>query len=195
MLPAINHGNRSIIPLLKSIRFKPRSTASHEKLLQSSLHSLSSNIIFSGIQPTGIPHLGNYLGALQQWVRLQNEAPPNTQFLFSIVDLHAITVNQDAQQLHRWKRQTLATLLAVGLDPERVIIFYQSSVWPPDLEGHPQRRTLVDLLAGTSPYGAHVDPQLHCLYWLSVKDDTMEGERDTRGIARRELVLRIQRPS
>ena len=86
------------------------------------------HVIFSGIQPTGVPHLGNYLGALQQWARLQNDASPSTQLLFSIVDLHAITTNQKAEQLRRWKRETLATLLAVGLDPERCTIFYQSAV-------------------------------------------------------------------
>ena len=91
--------------------------------------STKAHIIFSGIQPTGVPHLGNYLGALQQWARLQNEASPSTQLLYSIVDLHAITINQDADQLRRWKRETLATLLAVGLDPERSTIFYQSAVW------------------------------------------------------------------
>ena len=88
----------------------------------------SQDIIFSGIQPTGVPHLGNYLGAIQQWVNLQNEAAPATRLIFSIVDLHAITVRQDAEQLRRWKRETLATLLAVGLDPERSTIFYQSDV-------------------------------------------------------------------
>ena len=87
-----------------------------------------AHVIFSGIQPTGVPHLGNYLGALQQWVRLQNEALPSTQLLYSIVDLHAITTNQNADELRRWKRETLATLLAVGLDPERSTIFYQSAV-------------------------------------------------------------------
>ena len=91
--------------------------------------SASQNqVIFSGIQPTGVPHLGNHLGALQQWVRLQNEAPHSTKFLYSIVDLHAVTVRQDADRLRRWKRETLATLLAVGLDPERSFIFYQSDV-------------------------------------------------------------------
>ena len=88
----------------------------------------NDRVIFSGIQPTGIPHIGNYLGALQQWVRLQNEALPSTRLLYSIVDLHAITTHQDADQLRRWKRETLATLLAVGLDPERSTIFYQSAV-------------------------------------------------------------------
>lgn len=85
-------------------------------------------VIFSGIQPTGVPHLGNYLGALQQWVRIQDKAPAATKLIFSIVDLHAITVRQDAGQLQRWKRETLATLLAVGLDPQRTTIFYQSAV-------------------------------------------------------------------
>ncbi len=88
----------------------------------------SQDVIFSGIQPTGVPHLGNYLGALQQWVTLQNEATPATQLIFSIVDLHAITVYQDAERLRKRKRETLATLLAVGLNPERSTIFYQSDV-------------------------------------------------------------------
>lgn len=85
-------------------------------------------VIFSGIQPTGVPHLGNYLGALQPWARLQTEASPSTRLFYSIVDLHAITATQDADQLRRWKRETLATLLAVGLNPERSTIFYQSAV-------------------------------------------------------------------
>ncbi|ROW12338.1 hypothetical protein VMCG_00612 [Cytospora schulzeri] len=84
-------------------------------------------VVFSGIQPTGIPHLGNYLGALTQWVRLQNEAAPDTKLLYSVVDLHAITVPQKAAELRRWKREMLAALLAVGLDPKRSIISYQSS--------------------------------------------------------------------
>lgn len=85
-------------------------------------------VIFSGIQPTGVPHLGNYLGALRQWVKLQDEAPPETTLLFSIVDLHAITIKQDPGQLATWRKEMLASLLAVGLDPKRSIIFMQSSV-------------------------------------------------------------------
>jgi tryptophanyl-tRNA synthetase len=87
-----------------------------------------NQVIFSGIQPTGVPHLGNYLGALQQWVHLQNNSPPSTKLLYSIVDLHAITVPQDSRRLRQWKRETLATFLAIGLDPERSVLFYQSSV-------------------------------------------------------------------
>lgn len=85
-------------------------------------------VIFSGIQPTGVPHLGNYLGALRQWVKLQDDAQPGTKLLFSIVDLHALTVPQDASQLKRWRAEAFATLLAVGLDPKRSTIFYQSAV-------------------------------------------------------------------
>ena len=85
-------------------------------------------VVFSGIQPTGVPHLGNYLGALQQWTALQDEAPSSTDLIFSIVDLHAITVQQNTKHLRQWKRETLAALLAIGLDPERCTLFYQSAV-------------------------------------------------------------------
>ena len=85
-------------------------------------------VIFSGIQPTGVPHIGNYLGALRQWVRLQDEASPDTTLLFSIVDLHAITIKQDPSELARWRKEMLASLLATGLDSQRCIIFPQSSV-------------------------------------------------------------------
>lgn len=84
--------------------------------------------IFSGIQPTGIPHLGNYLGALKQWVKQQDEAVHGTKCIYSIVDLHSITVSQDADELRKSKRATLGALLAVGLDPERSTIFYQSAI-------------------------------------------------------------------
>jgi tryptophanyl-tRNA synthetase len=88
-----------------------------------------NQVIFSGIQPTGIPHIGNYLGALQQWVHLQNNAAPGTKLLYSIVDLHAITIAQDPAQLKRWKRELMGVLLAVGLSPEKgAVLFYQSSV-------------------------------------------------------------------
>ncbi len=88
----------------------------------------TGKVVFSGIQPTGIPHIGNYLGALRQWVSLQNEASPDDTLIYSIVDLHAHTVPQNPEQLRRWKQESLATLLAVGLDPIRSIIFYQSAV-------------------------------------------------------------------
>ncbi|KAL8885967.1 MAG: hypothetical protein Q9215_006257, partial [Flavoplaca cf. flavocitrina] len=84
-------------------------------------------VIFSGIQPTGIPHLGNYFGALQQWVKIQDGAPSTTDLLFSIVDLHAMTLPYDRNELRLQKRQTLAALLAIGLNPQRSTIFFQSA--------------------------------------------------------------------
>lgn len=95
--------------------------------------SADTKVIFSGIQPTGVPHLGNYLGALKNWVRLQDGAARDhptttTRLLYSVVDLHAITVPQRAAELRAQRREMLAALLAVGLDPERSAIFYQSSV-------------------------------------------------------------------
>lgn len=85
-------------------------------------------IVFSGIQPTGIPHLGNYLGAMRQWKQLQDNAPDDTELLFSIVDLHAITMPRDTSVLMQHKREMLAALLAIGLDPQKSTLFYQSSV-------------------------------------------------------------------
>ncbi|EEP78326.1 tryptophanyl-tRNA synthetase [Uncinocarpus reesii 1704] len=87
----------------------------------------SPRTIFSGIQPTGIPHLGNYLGALRQWVKLQDEAGPGDQLIYSIVDLHALTLPQEAEVLREWRRQSFAILLAVGLRAERATVFFQSS--------------------------------------------------------------------
>lgn len=104
-----------------------RRTRSSQRLYSS---KIQGDVIFSGIQPTGVPHLGNYLGALQQWVRMQNQAITSTQLLYSIVDLHAITTSQNADQLRRWKQETLATILAIGIDPSRSTIFFQSAVWP-----------------------------------------------------------------
>ncbi|KAG5721406.1 hypothetical protein E4T56_gene12935 [Termitomyces sp. T112] len=82
-------------------------------------------VVFSGIQPTGIPHLGNYLGALSNWVQLQNTAAPEDELLFSIVGWHALTLPQDPDALAVSRRDLLATLLAIGLDPKRSILFHQ----------------------------------------------------------------------
>ncbi|KAM0421748.1 hypothetical protein ACHAPD_000186 [Fusarium lateritium] len=87
---------------------------------------LNPRVIFSGIQPTGVPHLGNYVGALRQWVQLQH-TEPDAKLIYSIVDLHAITMPQPPEQLRRRKREALAALLAIGIDPERATLFYQSS--------------------------------------------------------------------
>jgi tryptophanyl-tRNA synthetase len=80
--------------------------------------------VFSGIQPTGEPHLGNYLGALRNWVTMQDTADA----VFCVVDLHAITVPYDPAQLRERTLEMAASLLAVGIDPERSILFVQSHV-------------------------------------------------------------------
>ena len=82
------------------------------------------NRIFSGVQPTGNLHLGNYLGAIRNWVRLQDEY----DCLFCVVDMHAITVWQEPAQLTANTREVTAGLLAAGIDPKRNIIFNQSGV-------------------------------------------------------------------
>ena len=81
-------------------------------------------LVFSGVQPTGNLHLGNYLGALKNFVSLQKEL----ECIYCVVDLHAITVFQNPNQLHDNVLETTATFLATGLDPNKSIIFNQSSV-------------------------------------------------------------------
>ena len=82
--------------------------------------------IFSGVQPTGNLHLGNYLGAIKNFVELSNDQ--ENECVFCVVDLHAITVKQDPQILRNNIRETVATFIASGIDPKKNIIFNQSKV-------------------------------------------------------------------
>ncbi len=82
--------------------------------------------IFSGVQPTGNLHLGNYLGAIKNFVTLNNNQ--NNKCIFCVVDLHAITVKQDSKELKNNIRETVATFIASGIDPKKSIIFNQSKV-------------------------------------------------------------------
>jgi len=86
---------------------------------------VSAPIVFSGIQPTGRKHLGNYIGAIRQYVEGQDRGDPA---IFCIVDLHAISVAYDPAELRERLYDTAAILLAAGLDPERCIFFRQSDV-------------------------------------------------------------------
>jgi tryptophanyl-tRNA synthetase len=79
-------------------------------------------VIVSGIQPTGIPHIGNYLGALQQWAHLQNTSPPGTKLLFSVVDLHAYTLRQDPVVLKRWKQEAMGLHFFLSFFPPFIYI-------------------------------------------------------------------------
>ena len=85
-----------------------------------------SKKIFSGVQPTGNLHLGNYLGAIKNFVELQKKK--ENECIFCVVDLHAITVKQDPRELKKNIRETAATFVASGIDPNNSIIFNQSMV-------------------------------------------------------------------
>lgn len=86
--------------------------------------SEQSERVFSAIQPTGIIHLGNYLGAIRQWVHAQK----HTDCIFCIANTHAITVRQNPQTLHATTYNLAALLLACGIDPKQAILFIQSSI-------------------------------------------------------------------
>jgi tryptophanyl-tRNA synthetase len=100
-------------------------------------------VIFSGIQPTGRKHLGNYIGAILQYVEGQGRGEPA---IYCIVDLHATTVNYDPADLRRRSQDTAALLVAAGLDPERCILFRQGDV--------PAHTELTWLLSGVTSVGA-----------------------------------------
>ena len=88
--------------------------------------------IFSGVQPTGNLHLGNYLGAIKNFVDLNNDS--ENKCIFCVVDLHAITVKQDPKELKNNIQETVATFVASGINPKKSIIFNQSSI-PAHAEG------------------------------------------------------------
>lgn len=83
-----------------------------------------NNRVLSGIKPSGKMHLGNYLGAVQNWVKLQDEY----QCFFPVVDMHALTENYDAKELSRLTTELVIDLIAAGIDPERSVIFVQSQM-------------------------------------------------------------------
>ncbi len=101
----------------------------------------ANQIILSGLQPSGVIHLGNYLGAIKQWVALQAD---NTAY-YCIVDQHAITVDYQPKELPEHILNTIATYLAAGLNPDHSTIFVQSHV--------PAHTELAWLLATQTPFG------------------------------------------
>ena len=92
-------------------------------------------VLFSGMQATGNLTLGNYIGALKNWLELQNEY----ETFYSVVDLHSITVRQDPQELRSRARKLLTLYIAAGLDPEKNCIYYQSHV-----SGHAELGWILD---------------------------------------------------
>ncbi len=103
---------------------------------------MAKPIVFSGIQPTGRKHLGNYIGAIRQYVEGQDRGDPA---IFCIVDLHAISVAYDPAELRERVYDTAAILLAAGLDPSRCIFFRQSDV--------PEHAELTWLLSAVTSHG------------------------------------------
>ena len=97
--------------------------------------------IFSGIQPTGEPHIGNWLGAIRNWVQLQHEH----ESIFCVVDLHAITGAANAGTLAERTREMALSLLAAGIDPDRAVLFVQSHV--------PEHAQLQWLFTSVTPAG------------------------------------------
>ena len=124
-------------------------------------------IVFSGIQPTGIPHLGNYLGALKNWVELQSSVQPTISTIYyCIVDLHAITVPYERDVLRKERDEMWYVLYAVGMDMERCTVFEQSAVHT-NICG-------CDVL-GTRTYRTELDPRVISPYGIIKSDDSMEG--------------------
>jgi tryptophanyl-tRNA synthetase len=101
--------------------------------------------VVSGIQPTGSLHLGNYLGAIRNWVRMQDAMEPGSQCLFFLADLHAISMPHDPAELKAATLEMAAALVACGIDPERSILFNQAQV--------PAHAELQWLLGGTARMG------------------------------------------
>ena len=99
---------------------------------------MEKKLVFSGVQPTGSLHLGNYLGALKNFVDLQK----NNECIYCVVDLHAITVFQDPIELRDNILETTAAFLASGLDHKKSIIFNQSSV-----SGHAELAWILNCVA------------------------------------------------
>ena len=102
--------------------------------------------VVSGIQPTGKPHLGNYLGAIRNYVKLQDDAhEAGGECLIFIADLHALSLPHDPQELHASTLELVATLVACGLDPKKAILFNQAQV-----PAHPEMQWLLN---GTARMG------------------------------------------
>jgi len=101
--------------------------------------------VLSGIQPTGNLHLGNYLGAIRNWVRMQDEMDSESQCFFFLADMHSITVHETREQRLRNVREMAAALIAAGIDPDRSVLFNQARV--------PAHAELAWLLNGTARIG------------------------------------------
>lgn len=124
-LPHTNQVPGCVIPALSTKLSSP----ARELHSSATVSGQERVIVFSGIQPTGIPHLGNYLGTLRRWVEIQNAVSTRHDCIYCIADLHAVTSQRPEKLLRLQRRQTLAALLAIGISPDSSTLFYQSDVW------------------------------------------------------------------
>ena len=137
---------------LLSRRYASQGEIKHYLARDRQLKSPPREKIFSGIQPTGVPHLGNYLGALRQWKDLQDESERGSRgepkqrdaLYFSVVDLHALTGRQTREERLRMSEDSFASLLAIGLKPGLSNIFFQSHV-----PGHSELMWILSTIAST----------------------------------------------
>src|SRR6186997_3472314 len=125
--------------------------------------SIQNNIVFSGIQPTGEMHIGNYFGAVANWVRIQNSG--QYQPVYCVVNLHAMTMPYDVPVLKKTTESLFVELLAAGLDPEKSIVFVQSMV--------PEHAELCWVLGCVCSYG-----DLTRQTQFKDKSDQLEGKQD-----------------
>lgn len=124
---------------------------------------MTNNIVFSGIQPTGDMHIGNYFGAVVNYVRLQNTGAYRT--IYCVVDLHAMTVPYEPAALRRNTEQMFIDLLACGLDPDKSIVFVQSMV--------PEHTELAWIFGCVCSYG-----DLTRQTQFKEKSEQLEGKQD-----------------
>ena len=93
-------------------------------MIENGTKKVGNDLVFSGVQPTGNLHLGNYLGAIKNWVDFQN----SKKCIFCIVDLHAITVSENRKKLDEYSKEVAAAYIASGIEPKKSTIFVQSNV-------------------------------------------------------------------
>ena len=118
--------------------------------------------LFSGMQATGNLTLGNYLGALKNWVTISDEY----QTFFSVVDMHSITVRQDPAELRKRARTLLTLYIAAGLDPEKNCIYYQSHV-----SGHAELAWILNCfypMRFCFLYFCHWCSERSCFCWMNL---------------------------
>lgn len=137
---------------------------------------MKQELVFSGLQPTGMPHIGNYFGAIKQWVGLQKDH----SCLFCVVDWHALTVEQDPKRLSQQTLDAAITLLAAGVDPKKAPLFIQSWV--------PEHTELSWIFSTVTPFG-----ELHRMTQWKEKSNSLKSEERSQTL--RELLNDIEEHS